>query len=62
MLRMALRYLHLLRKSPIPQAIMMKTPIRGIYVYLSAIDWWPTCTSPITGTRVPRYQNHPTGR
>ena len=30
---------------------MMKRPIRGRYVYLSAIDWEPTWTRPWTGIK-----------
>ena len=26
------------------------------------MDWAPTLTSPITGTSVPRYQNHPNAK
>jgi len=26
------------------------------------MDWDPTWTMPMTGTRVPRYQDHPTAR
>src|SRR5579859_6150334 len=37
----------------------MKMPINGTYVYRSAIAWPPTCTNPITGTRVPRNHNQP---
>jgi len=30
------------------------------YVYRSAIDWKPTCTSPIMGSNIPTNQRHPT--
>src|ERR1041385_5326214 len=49
-------------RSETPQAIMIDNPIIGTYIYRSAIDCNPTCTMPITGTRVPRYHNHPTTR
>ena len=41
---------------------MMNVPMSGTYVYRSAIGCSPTCTSPMTGTSVPRYQNQPTAR
>ncbi len=50
-------------KLPNPSATIqtMATtgPISGMYVYRSAMDCIPTCTKPMIGTAVPRYQNHP---
>ena len=40
----------------------MNRPVRGTYVYRSAIVWTPTCTIPLTGTSVPTNQNQPTAR
>src|SRR2546426_5230292 len=48
--------------SSTDQHTAMKMPIDGMYVYRSAIDCSPTCTSPITGTSVPRYQSQPMSR
>ena len=42
-----------------PHATTMNSPTSGTYVYRSAIDWVPTCTSPITGSSVPINQYHP---
>ncbi len=33
--------------------------MEGIYMYRSAMAWLPTCTSPITGTSVPRNHSQP---
>ena len=51
---------HRSASSAAPQASMIEIPTAGRYVYRSACDAAPTCTNPITGTSVPRYQNHPT--
>ena len=48
-----------LNKSEAPQVMMINMPISGTYVYRSAMAWLPTCTIPITGTRVPTNQNQP---
>jgi hypothetical protein len=37
-------------------------PTSGTYVKRSAMAVTPTCTRPITGTSVPRYQSQPTSR
>ena len=49
-------------KSATPQTAATASPIDGRYVYRSAIDWSPACTSPDTGTSIPRNHNHPTSR
>src|SRR5580700_9269553 len=53
---------HFLRTSAEPQATITNKPIIGMYMYRSALAWYPICTSPTTGTSVPRYQNQPTAR
>src|SRR3972149_7831823 len=36
----------------------MNGPISGMYVYLSAAAWLPTCTRPITGRSVTMKKSH----
>ena len=45
-----------------PHARTMPSPICGKYVKRSATVCKPTCTIPITGTNIPKYQNQPTSR
>src|SRR6266702_7544978 len=54
-----IRILSFLSHSPTVQVSIMKSPINGMYVYRSAIDCTPTCTSPIAGTSIPKNHNQP---